>query len=57
MSREEAIEKTKRDTRRFAKRQLTWYKKDKEIMWLHAINDEQKIRKICNDFFSGGSIS
>ncbi len=57
ITREVAIEKTKQGTRRFAKRQLTWYKKDSEILWLHAMNDEQKTFEICNDFFNGGSIS
>jgi tRNA dimethylallyltransferase len=30
---EEAVRTLKRDTRRFAKRQLTWFRADKEIMW------------------------
>ena len=29
----EAVEKIKQNTRRFAKRQLTWFKKDKEVNW------------------------
>ena len=33
MSLEEAKEKIKTNTRRFAKRQMTWFKKDKEIRW------------------------
>lgn len=32
---EEATEKIKTNTRRFAKRQLTWFKKDAEIEWVH----------------------
>jgi len=39
MSIEEAKETIKTNTRRFAKRQMTWFKKDKEIRW---INPEQK---------------
>lgn len=31
---EEAIYKIKRDSRHFAKRQLTWFKKEKDIIWL-----------------------
>jgi len=31
---DEAIRLIKRDTRRFAKRQLTWFKKEKKIIWL-----------------------
>ncbi len=30
---EEAIEKIKTNTRRYAKRQLTWFRKDKEVHW------------------------
>ena len=30
---QEAVEKIKQNTRRFAKRQLTWFKKDKEVNW------------------------
>lgn len=29
----EAVDKIKQNTRRFAKRQLTWFRKDEEIMW------------------------
>jgi tRNA dimethylallyltransferase len=31
---EEAIEGLKRDTRHFAKRQLTWFKREKEVLWV-----------------------
>ena len=33
---EEAISLIKQNTRRFAKRQLTWFRKDAEIVWLNA---------------------
>lgn len=32
---EECIEKLKQETRRYAKRQITWFKRDKEINWLY----------------------
>lgn len=35
MTLEEAVEKIKVNTRRFAKRQFTWFKKDAEISWMH----------------------
>lgn len=38
-----AIELIKQNTRHFAKRQLTWFKKDKEIHWLDP-NDIQPIK-------------
>lgn len=31
---EEAKEKIKRDTRHFAKRQLTWFRREKDVIWL-----------------------
>ncbi len=37
---DEAIEKIKTNTRRYAKRQLTWFKRDKDIQWFHP--DEVK---------------
>lgn len=33
---EEAIESLKRETRRYAKRQLTWFKRDRRIFWIEA---------------------
>ncbi len=36
ISREEAIELIKRNTRRYAKRQLTWFRRDQEIKWFNA---------------------
>ena len=35
ISKEKAIELIKRNSRRYAKRQLTWWSKDKEIKWFH----------------------
>jgi len=39
ISREKAIELIKRNSRRYAKRQMTWWSKDKEISWF---NPDQK---------------
>jgi tRNA dimethylallyltransferase len=36
MSLEAAIEEIKKNTRQYAKRQMTWFKKDKEINWVNA---------------------
>ena len=46
---QEAIEKIKVNTRHYAKRQLTWFGKDKEIIWLDA-EDDNLIKKILEDF-------
>lgn len=34
ISLEEAVYRIKRDTRHFAKRQLTWFKREKDVIWL-----------------------
>ncbi len=36
MSLAKAIEEIKKNTRKYAKRQMTWFKKDKEIKWINA---------------------
>lgn len=41
---EEAVETIKQDTRRFAKRQLTWFKRDKRIQW-HDVTDFNAVRE------------
>ncbi len=43
---EKAIEKIKTNTRRYAKRQLTWFKKDPLIQWFHPDEKEKIIRFI-----------
>jgi tRNA dimethylallyltransferase len=40
ITREEAIGLIKRNTRRYARRQLTWWNRDKEIKWFDAGNSE-----------------
>ena len=42
MSLEEALYILKRDTRHFAKRQLTWFRKDGRIRWFAAENYDTK---------------
>lgn len=39
ITKEEMIEKIKQETRRYAKRQLTWFRKNKQTIWLNAQNE------------------
>jgi len=48
ISKEKAVELIKRNSRRFAKRQITWWNKDKEIMWFHPDRSEEIIKLIEN---------
>ena len=48
ISLEFAIEEIKKNTRRFAKRQLTWYRKDNEITWFDFTENTQNIIDFIN---------
>ena len=39
------VEKIKMSTRRYAKRQITWFKRDKRIKWLSIDDIESEIIK------------
>ena len=41
LTKEEMIEKIKMESRRYAKRQLTWFRKNKQTIWLNAADDIQ----------------
>lgn len=47
----QAVEKIKTNTRRYAKRQMTWFRKDKEIQWFDYEDIEDMVdfveRKVC----------
>ena len=47
---EEAVERIKGHTRRYARKQLTWYKKDEQIKWFHPDEKEKIISYISQDY-------
>ena len=47
---EEAVERIKGNTRRYARKQLTWYKKDEQIRWFHPDQKEEIISYISQDY-------
>jgi tRNA dimethylallyltransferase len=48
---DEAVRLLKRDTRRYAKRQLTWFRKDKEIIWITPFDIDTAEKRI-KDFLT-----
>ena len=51
LSQEEMIEKLKMETRRYAKRQLTWFRKCEKITWLDGLDDiENNIDIILEEY-------
>ena len=49
MSEEEALEKMKQNTRRYAKRQNTWFKRYDDMVWFSG-SPAEIAEKIYNDF-------
>ena len=47
---EEAVERIKGNTRRYARKQLTWFKKDEQIRWFHPDEIEQIYSYISQDY-------
>ena len=48
---EEAVYIIKRETRHFAKRQLTWFRRERDVIWLdkaaYQYNDQQILTDMC----------
>ena len=51
ISYEEMTEIIKRESRRYAKRQLTWFRRDEDIMWINLDSEDNKdeVAKKCAD--------
>jgi tRNA dimethylallyltransferase len=45
----EAVRTMKRDTRHYAKRQMTWFGRDQEIMWFHP-QETEEIARLAREF-------
>lgn len=42
---EQAIESTKLETRRYAKRQMTWFRREADVHWLEGLGDEAAVQE------------
>ncbi|MDY4428593.1 MAG: tRNA (adenosine(37)-N6)-dimethylallyltransferase MiaA [Lachnospiraceae bacterium] len=59
ISLEEAVYIIKRDTRHFAKRQLTWFKREKDVIWINKEDfsfDNKKIIEFMKEQLKGAGI-
>lgn len=55
------VENLKRETRRYAKRQITWFKKNKKINWFYAdlLSNEEMLNSVdslINDYLGGDDV-
>jgi tRNA dimethylallyltransferase len=48
---DEAVERIKGNTRRYARKQLTWYKKDPEMKWF-TLDSNKQIQNIEDDIYN-----
>lgn len=53
VTKEEMIEKIKMETRRYAKRQLTWFRKYENIIWMDGLDDIQNNINIIVEEYCG----
>ena len=51
-----AIELIQQNTRHYAKRQLTWFRRDKAIHWLNANDDYEKNIRIIDDLLRADGV-
>ena len=59
ISLEEAVYRIKRDTRHFAKRQLTWFRRERDVVWIDRTafdGDEEKILAYMKQVLEDGGI-
>ena len=48
ISLDEAVYRIKRDSRHFAKRQITWFKREKEVIWLNKYDFDDDMSRILD---------
>ncbi len=56
---EQALDDAKRETRRFAKRQLTWFRADKDVHWIRMPLNDVEFRAVveaCQRFLAGDDV-
>ena len=46
---DEAVERIKGNTRRYARKQLTWFKRDQQMKWFHP-NEQEQIMKYISEY-------
>lgn len=45
MSVEQALEEARRNTRRYAKRQMTWFRRERDVEWFHGFGADAAVRR------------
>jgi tRNA dimethylallyltransferase len=45
-----AIEQSKQDVRNYAKRQLTWFRREKDAIWLDGFGEDEAVWKVLSGY-------
>jgi len=57
LSREDAIRETQAATRRYAKRQRTWFRRELDVNWFAGFGDDPAIQREVIDWLAGASLN
>jgi tRNA dimethylallyltransferase len=57
LSREEAIRETQAATRRYAKRQRTWFRREPDVKWFEGFGDDPVVQREVIDWLAGASLN
>ena len=49
----EALALIQRNSRRYAKRQMTWFRRDESIIWVDSLRESAKIQSLIDFFYAG----
>ena len=47
LTREQALEAAQRAHRNYAKRQMTWFRREPDVQWLHGFGDDMQVQRVA----------
>jgi len=53
LTREQALQAAQQAHRNYAKRQMTWFRREPEVRWLRGFGDDAEIQETAADWVSG----
>ena len=53
LTREQALQAAQQAHRNYAKRQMTWFRREPEVQWLRGFGDDAQVQKTAADWVSG----
>jgi tRNA dimethylallyltransferase len=56
LSLKEAIRQTQTATRQYAKRQMTWFRREEDVTWFMGFGDDPEVQRLAVDWFRRSSV-